>query len=210
MTNSQLKTLAILAMTADHIGAVFFPQVPLLRVIGRLTMPIMCFLLTEGFRHTRSVKRYAGRLAVFALLSELPFDLAFFGGVFFGLQNIFFTLLSGLLALNALSSRRPTAFYEAIAWGGVAALLRADYGFYGVLLILLFFYLGQRHVALPLCMFLLTLFFFGPSIQLFSLLALLPISFYNGQRGRELGRLFYLYYPLHLLILSAAYTLAIF
>ena len=107
MTNSQLKTLAILAMTADHIGAVFFPQALLLRVIGRLTMPIMCFLLTEGFQHTRSIKRYAGRLAVFALLSELPFDLAFFGGVFFGLQNIFFTLLSGLLALNALSSRRP-------------------------------------------------------------------------------------------------------
>lgn len=54
MTGFQLKLLAMLAMTADHIGAVFFPEIPLLRWIGRLAMPVLCFFIGEGLRHTRS------------------------------------------------------------------------------------------------------------------------------------------------------------
>ena len=76
MTGFQLKLLAMLAMTADHIGAVFFPEIPLLRWIGRLAMPVLCFFIGEGLRHTRSPWRYLLRLTGFALLSELPFDLA--------------------------------------------------------------------------------------------------------------------------------------
>lgn len=84
MTGFQLKLLAILAMTADHIGAVFFPEIPLLRWIGRLAMPVLSFFIGEGLRHTRSPRRYLLRLTGFALLSELPFDLAFYGGIEWG------------------------------------------------------------------------------------------------------------------------------
>ena len=69
MTGFQLKLLAMLAMTADHIGAVFFPEISLLRWIGRLAMPVLCFFIGEGLRHTRSPRRYLLRLTGFALLS---------------------------------------------------------------------------------------------------------------------------------------------
>ena len=65
MTGFQLKLLAMLAMTADHIGAVFFPEIPLLRWIGRLAMPVLCFFIGEGLRHTRSPRRYLLRLTGF-------------------------------------------------------------------------------------------------------------------------------------------------
>ena len=179
-------------MTADHVGAVLLPGLVPLRIFGRLTMPIMCFLLTEGYRHTRSLRRYAGRLALFALISELPFDLAFYGGIFWGAQNVFFTLLFGLLALSAWESRRSTAPAEVLFWAVTASLLGADYGIYGVALILLFHLTRDR----------LTLLAFGPSLQLYSLLALPLLARYNGERGGG-QQLFYLYYPLHLLVLGA-------
>ena len=79
---------------------VLFYGYQLMRFIGRLGFPIFCFLLVEGFQRTKNVKKYALRLAAFALISEIPFDLATKGEVFFiGYQNVYFTLLFGLLAL---------------------------------------------------------------------------------------------------------------
>ena len=69
MTGAQLKILALTAMTLDHVGAVLLPQVRLLRMVGRLAMPIYCFLLGDGLRHARSLPRYLGRLLALALLS---------------------------------------------------------------------------------------------------------------------------------------------
>ena len=133
MTGFQLKLLAMLAMTADHIGAVFFPEIPLLRWIGRLAMPVLCFFIGEGLRHTRSPRRYLLRLTGFALLSELPFDLAFYGGIEWGHQNVYFTLALGLLALWAIQSRGMEGWLLALTAALAAELLGCDYGMYGVL-----------------------------------------------------------------------------
>ena len=202
MTGFQLKLLAMLAMTADHIGAVFFPEIPLLRWIGRLAMPVLCFFIGEGLRHTRSPWRYLLRLTGFALLSELPFDLAFYGGIEWGHQNVYFTLALGLLALWAIQSRGMEGWLLALTAALAAELLGCDYGMYGVLLILL---LDRFHSALSEQLAgaaLLNLAFFGLQTQTLSLIALPLLWLYNGKRGRDDRRLFYLYYPAHLCVLG--------
>lgn len=202
MTGFQLKLLAMLAMTADHIGAVFFPEIPLLRWIGRLAMPVLCFFIGEGLRHTRSPRRYLLRLTGFALLSELPFDLAFYGGIEWGHQNVYFTLALGLLALWAIQSRGMEGWLLALTAALAAELLGCDYGMYGVLLILL---LDRFHRACSeqlAAAALLNLAFFGLQTQTLSLIALPLLWLYNGKRGRDDRRLFYLYYPAHLCVLG--------
>lgn len=79
-----LKVIAVVSMLIDHTSAVILEQIPgleapafFMRIIGRAAFPIYCFLLVEGFYHTRSRAKYAGRLFLFALISEVPFDLAF-------------------------------------------------------------------------------------------------------------------------------------
>lgn len=114
-SGSTLKIVAVIAMLIDHTAAVvlvrmlrvewdegFYVIYSLMRDIGRLGFPIFCFLLTEGFHRSRNLKKYAMRLGIFALVSEIPFDLAVTGHLFhFGYQNVYFTLLLGLTALCA-------------------------------------------------------------------------------------------------------------
>lgn len=202
MTGFQLKLLAMLAMTADHIGAVFFPEIPLLRWIGRLAMPVLCFFIGEGLRHTRSPRRYLLRLTGFALLSELPFDLAFYGGIEWGHQNVYFTLALGLLALWAIQSRGMEGWLLALTAALAAELLGCDYGMYGVLLILLLDRFHRARSEQLAGAALLNLAFFGLQTQTLSLIALLLLWLYNGKRGRDDRRLFYLYYPAHLCVLG--------
>lgn len=202
MTGFQLKLLAMLAMTADHIGAVFFPEIPLLRWIGRLAMPVLCFFIGEGLRHTRSPRRYLLRLTGFALLSELPFDLAFYGGIEWGHQNVYFTLALGLLALWAIQSRDMEGWLLALTAALAAELLGCDYGMYGVLLILLLDRFHSARSEQLAAAALLNLAFFGLQTQTLSLIALPLLWLYNGKRGRGDRRLFYLYYPAHLCVLG--------
>ena len=96
-----LKLIAVISMLIDHTSAVILEQIPgleapafFMRIIGRAAFPIYCFLLVEGFYHTRSRAKYAGRLFLFALISEVPFDLAFSRRMWdFSSNNVFFTLL---------------------------------------------------------------------------------------------------------------------
>ncbi|MGN0293734.1 MAG: TraX family protein [Lachnospiraceae bacterium] len=106
MSGFTLKLLALILMIIDHCGLVLFAGTSLYlpcRILGRIAFPLYAFLITEGYVHTRSVKKYAGRLLVFAVLSEVPFDYAFFRTPFYmGYQNVFFTLVLGLGALVCL------------------------------------------------------------------------------------------------------------
>ena len=114
LTGQALKVIAVISMILDHIGYAILNRMPevndsgtmtftvyyILRAIGRAAFPIFCFLLVEGVLHTRNIGKYAFRLFIFALISEIPFDLAFYGKPFFNThQNVFFTLFIGVLML---------------------------------------------------------------------------------------------------------------
>lgn len=97
-----LKVIAMAAMVTDHVGAALLPQITVLRLIGRIAFPIYIWLLVQGFAHTRNRKKYMLRMAGCALLSEVPFDLAFSDRMTFRWQNVYFSLLWGLVLLTVL------------------------------------------------------------------------------------------------------------
>ena len=204
-----LKIIALITMMIDHYGAIFHGDIQLFRIIGRLAFPIYCFLLVEGYMHTRDVKKYASRLFIFALISELPFDLAFYGKLGSQHQNIFFTLFIGLIAMYFMdkyetSLKRLFIFYLA---GILATLLATDYSIIGIIYILSFYYTRnlpkeKRIPIVGLIIFVVNLLSMA-RLQQYALLALPLLYLYNGKPGpkyKAIQILFYAAYPLHLLI----------
>lgn len=200
-----LKWIALIAMMIDHIGAVLFPDVIMLRIVGRISFPIYAFLVTEGFFHTRDVKKYMLRLLAFAFLSEIPFDLAVNGTILeFGHQNIFFTLCIGVFFMYAYSQQ--TATWEKVLCVIFVTLLgdvfMVDYGAWGVLMIFCFYIFRERKGMKYFTVGCINVIAFG-YIQSFAVFSFLPIALYNGKKGRGLKYFFYAAYPIHLLILYA-------
>ncbi len=198
-----LKMIAIFTMTIDHMGFILFPQALWMRGIGRLAFPIFCFALTEGFMHTHDLKRYMRRMLVVGLLAEIPFNLAESGKIFsIEHQNVFFTLLIGLVMLYYCEKVSGTVMKAEIVIVSmfVAEFLHTDYGALGVLLIAIYWF-AREHKWYRLLLGGGWNFLFGIPIQDAGVFAILPIALYNGKKGRSMGYFFYLYYPIHLLIL---------
>lgn len=203
LSTFELKVLAIVSMAADHVGAVLCPETLFLRYVGRLAFPIFCFLLVEGYYHTGNVRKYMARLGVFALISEIPFDLAFHESVWtLEKQNVFFTLLIGLGMLLLADKEREIIIRIGIVilamWA--AELLHTDYGFRGILLIAIF-QMARDKKAVQYIGGAAWNFLWGNRIQSAGALAVIPIALYNGEKGRSMKYFFYLFYPVHLLIL---------
>lgn len=238
IAGSTLKWIAIDSMLIDHISAVvlarFLSVMPsaavysvfgiqvnyaalsqlhdILRGIGRLAFPIFCFLLVEGFYHTHDRKKYAIRLGMMALISEIPFDLALNYAVLeFSSQNVFFTLLIGLLTM-ALYEKIEKAFQipyfyrmllctGSVGLGmGAAYLIHCDYGYGGVFCIMMLYLFHDKKVLqlfAGVVSFAVLLF----PTELLAAFAFIPIALYNGERGSQNKYFFYLFYPVHLLLL---------
>lgn len=190
-------------MLIDHVGAVLFPGELVFRYIGRISFPIFCFLLTEGARHTRNIRMYMARLGGFAILSEIPYDLAFHGKAFdFEYQNVFFTLLLGVMMMYILerTMELPLKVLEILLVMTAADFLRTDYGYRGILLIALFSLLREKLWLKTICGAVWN-FIWNGSIQGYGALAMIPIALYNGERGRRMKYFFYIFYPAHLIVL---------
>ena len=199
----QLKCIAIVSMALDHTGAVLYPSQIWLRCLGRIAFPIFCFLIVEGFFHTHDVRRYMGRLGVFALISEIPYDLAFRGvPLEYAHQNVFFTLLIGIGMMVLLERNRewPVKAVILLLAMWLAVLIRSDYNFRGILLIFVFYIFHEsRWLAVTAGGF--WNFLYQGVIQKYGVLSVLPLALYNGERGRKMKYFFYIFYPVHLLLL---------
>ena len=217
-----LKLIAACTMFIDHMGYTLFPGVMWLRCIGRVAFPIFCFLITEGYVHTHDRKKYALRLLVFAVLSEIPFNLMTGRAVWNPYdQNVLWTLLLGAAVcwiMDGVLKRRTAPAFVLTGAAMVAAfwlleVFCTDYGGWGMLLVAMFY--GVRRApygqAAKMAAQAVGLAFFcfgvmgGVSIELWALAALVPIWLYNGQRGfshKAVQYGFYAFYPLHILILS--------
>lgn len=231
ISGSGLKIIAVITMFIDHIGAVLVERAmfwengneilygnlqmadTILRAVGRISFPIFCFLLTEGFLHTGNLPKYMLRLGIFAVVSEIPFDLAFYGSVWNGKsQNIFFSLLIGLIVMWAMERTRkmdklPSVFRTGICilWGilgsGAAELFHTDYGARGIICMIVLYL--SRFWRLEQVLFGALAFYW----EFPAPLAFLPVFFYNGKRGKGKKMWFYFFYPLHLLVLYLAAVL---
>lgn len=228
MTGSSLKMIAIITMLIDHTAAVILERMlygqglsaetislyivyMVMRLIGRLGFPIFCFLLIEGFCHTRNVKKYALRLFLFALISEIPFDLGFIGSAFYWqYQNVFFTLFIGLLVLIGFRfaeeqikwNRAFLIVFDCIlllAGMWVADWLMTDYSGMGVLTIAAM-YLFRKNKVLEAGVGCTVLTMMSLN-EVTAFFVLLPIYKYNGRRGWSLKWFFYVFYPVHILLL---------
>ena len=222
LSGSWLKIIAMASMLIDHVASQLLrnnftftePLITighhsitwyyLLRSVGRLAFPIFCFLLVEGFQHTHDRWKYGRNLFVFALISEIPWNLTHGGHIYGWSQNVFFTLFLGYLALCVVrrweedrQNRHLALRILALIVAGI--LLRCDYGSCGISFILLLYVLRHNEIfrtAIGCC-------FLGS--RWIAGLAFIPIAFYNGRRGFIQGPfgkyLFYAFYPLHLLAL---------
>ena len=217
-----LKLIAACTMFIDHMGYTLFPGVMWLRCIGRVAFPIFCFLIAEGCVHTHDRKKYALRLFVFAVLSEIPFNLMTGWAVWNPYdRNVLWTLLLGAAvcwSIDGVLKRRTAPAFVLTGAAMVAAfwlleVFCTDYGGWGMLLVAMFY--GVRRApygqAAKMAAQAVGLAFFcigvmgGVTIELWALTALVPIWLYNGQRGfshKAVQYGFYAFYPLHILILS--------
>lgn len=204
-----LKIIAIVSMLIDHIGHVFFPEVMLFRIIGRISFPIFAYVLAEGIYYTKDITKYMLRLGIFALMSEIPYDLAIMGSVLeFSHQNVFFTLFFGVLMFYTISNMNHVVmeYVVVIMAAMLCHFLNTDYGSIGILTIFIFSVFRQRKIEKLLIVGLLFVGLTG-GLQLYALLALPLIALHNGEQGPKMKIFFYLFYPTHLIILYFIYLI---
>ncbi len=208
-----LKIIGLITMFLDHYQFMIGGS-EIFRIIGRVAFPIFAFTLSEGYVHTRNLKKYLLRIFCFAVGIQILFILFGYGGI----VNIFFTLFFGLVAIYILNLKKDLVkepfmkVIKVILIAGIlyfAQVLQLDYGAYGILLIMIFN--AFRNDKLKILMSFLALNMFNiifPNVfqiidtQIFSLISLIFIFMYNGEKGKSIRYFFYLFYPVHFFILG--------
>ena len=243
MSSNILKLIACVAMLCDHMGYTMqyyhvgsYDAAELLRLIGRIAFPIFAFLIAEGFKKTHNVLLYAIRLIIAGFISEIPFDLCFHDSLKYSssFNNVMFSLSTALLALifadmcikSSKKELRILFVVPVLAACYMAKTLSMDYGYWGIILIFLFYLVDSDSVKKKLMLVPVVLLFAArhvittslpggtpgewAKLQLLSLFSLIPILLYNGKKGRSSASgvtkkirqyAFYLFYPAHMLAL---------
>ncbi len=216
LSGNQLKLLALVFMTLDHIGLSLLPQYPIFRILGRLSLPIFAYMIAEGCRYTRNRMRYLLSTAGLALVCQLVYFFAM-GSLYQCILVTFSLSIVLIYALDWAFARNKATAWLALTAGFAGITFAAvvlpkllsntdyaiDYGIWGILLPV-WIYLGKTKTqAFLLCtMGLVLLATNSAPIQWYALLALPLLALYTGKRGRyNMKYLFYIYYPAHLAII---------
>ncbi|SDB51622.1 TraX protein [Pseudobutyrivibrio sp. YE44] len=241
VNGNALKMIAVITMFVDHFAAGFYlhwlglPEAfnspsyefycdiyHLMRGIGRMAFPIYCFMLVEGFFHTRNIKNYCLRLIQIAIISEIPFDLALRKGkIDFLSNNVLWELLLGLIVLCCMDYvlhlsegifeneivRRVAMVLIMFLGMGLAYITKLDYRHAGIACIAVIYFLygatkESRLTAFAVGVLMLTL--MSSKTEAYAAAMLVPLFFYNGKKGSDsvaLRRFFYSFYPVHLILI---------
>ena len=211
---SQLKVIAMIIMLIDHfayvmlergtgLGGNFYILDRVMRSVGRIAFPIFCFTIVEGFQKTKDVRAYMKRLIIFALISEIPFDLAFRGVLIDrSYQNVFWTLAFGLMTLILYEHRWLPTWKRVLGFlvcFFVPQMIHTDYSVYGVLAIFAMYYF--RNEPVKSCMAGYIVLLLQSTSEMWAFVGFLLILMYNGQKGKGNKFFCYWFYPVHLLLL---------
>lgn len=227
MSRNALKYIAIVAMVLDHIALAFIgtytPIGMAMRFIGRLTAPIMCCFLSEGYIHTRSKNKYGNRLLVFALISQIPFSYLLTGRLLSGKLNMMFTLFFCFMILVCLE-KTDNRIPKVISCLGIFLLCtKSDWGMVAPLWVMVFFFFRDDKKKMNISYLIVCLFWVARSIsmtvadgiewysalwQAGTVFALPVINAYNGEPGKSSKFskwFFYWFYPIHILIIAVIF-----
>lgn len=222
MTSFLLKIVACITMFIDHIGyLVHNGMMSIYNFIGRFAFPIFAFQISEGYTHTKNLKKYIFRIFIFALISQYPFML--FHSLIstkFAL-NVFFTLLLGLTCIIIYDKNplKVVSLIIIICIGYIAEITNCDYGFYGVAVIFLFYLFKNNKLLINLSFILCTIIKYTMYIYKYgniiiylalcfcTLLSLVFINLYNKKQGKKLKYFLYIFYPVHLLIICILWNI---
>ena len=211
ITSASLHIMAMIFMLCDHLWGTIVPGNDWLTCIGRISFPIFAFMIVEGYFHTSNLKKYAGRLFVFALISEIPFNLALGSRIFYPIhQNVLWSFLIslGLIHWNE-KAKKSGKLWKRLVVGTASVILgylggiltMVDFYHAGVLTVLAFYFFRGRKWYNYLGQFV-TLWYINIEMlggysymidimgktyflvrQSFAMLALVPIWLYSGRRG---------------------------
>lgn len=242
LNRNSFKTIALVSMLLDHIGSIIIYPIYVnacmvngvemmgelipnkakviygvylfLRLIGRFAFPIFAFMLVEGFRYTHNRKKYFCRILLFAVISEIPFDLANTGRIFnIFTSNVLWTFAVAFIMMNIIekytlqqnnNSKRIITTILIVVLSAVCTIF-SDCGFGGVFLIATMYLFKNIKKKLYWIGRLISICIMSVQfmwIQLFAFVALIILERYNGEKGRNIKFLFYIFYPVHLLILG--------
>lgn len=218
LDGTMLKLIAMICMVFDHVGDNFFPDQVWMRAIGRISMPLFAFCISEGFAHTRDKSRYLKRMAIFALVSEVPFDLVTSGvPLEFSHQNIMVTFAWAILGLicferitrdNPSKGRLALGYVLLIVFVLASIFLGLDYNMVAVGLIFVLYLLRDRSpVVSNTAAAAFYVMLRNKGVYWFGLVGFALMFLYNGKRGAGLKWLFYVFYPGHLLLIWLVRTL---
>ena len=216
LTNNQLKIIAMLSMLVDHIGVQLFPDLQILRIIGRLALPIFAYMIAEGCYYTKNRVKYLSLIAILAALCQIVYFIAD-GSLYLGILVVFSLSICIIFSIDEfLKKKNAVSFLVVLLTVGFVIFLTfacpkllysywfaIDYGIYGIILpVVIYFAKGKWMKLISAAIVLAALATTLPSYQWYALAALPLLCLYNGQRGKaNLKYLFYIFYPTHLAVI---------